>query len=143
MQKAALLIALASLAAMAGIAHAEGTGRTPVVLLAGATLSARVAHLESNRIDAEVVRPEKTEDAWDKMAAQYAGCHVSGVEQGHPTANRSYFKFDTLACQGRHPVRVPLEALAVSTQDQMIGLRGTPVVDTPLTILVLKTAKIQ
>jgi hypothetical protein len=106
-----------------------------VVAPAGADLPARISKLTAHAVEVVVVKPEKVNTVWEKIAANMTGCQFTGKRI--PSAGgRMSLDFDTLKCEGKPPVAV--RAFGVNTVTQRVDLNKQATVGTSLAVLVLE-----
>jgi hypothetical protein len=95
----------------------------------------KVKSISNSSVKVEVIKPEKSQSDWDKIAATYKGCILDGeIEMLNGRAN---LKFQTLQCKNRSASQI--KGLAISTDDMKIGLSDNPKVGTSVDVLVVDT----
>lgn len=116
------------------LAGASYAASAQVVAPGGADLPARIASLAGHSIEVEVVKPKTVNTVWDELAANMAGCRITGTRAPSPGARMS-LSFGTLACAGKPPVAI--EAIGVVSVNRRDDLDSRATVGAPLAVLVL------
>jgi hypothetical protein len=105
-----------------------------VVAPAGADLLARISSITAHTVDVVVVKPEHVSTVWDEIAANMAGCHITGKRTPSEGGHMS-LAFDTLKCAGKTPVAI--QAFGVDSVKRRVDLDNRATVGAPLAVLVL------
>jgi hypothetical protein len=90
-------------------------------ILAGMELSVQLTQLDAHTVHAKVVAPKDVKTPWDKLAAGFTGCTVTGERVSHAPAPDEG-RFDKLDCPG-HPT-VKISGFAVSDASQTFALEA-------------------
>ncbi|KVP75418.1 hypothetical protein WJ96_06830 [Burkholderia ubonensis] len=122
-----------ALAAAMGSAYAEA-------IPSMTTLNARVTALGHGTVRAEVTAPKERATPWDAVNAALVGCVAEGARVPMDGTGRIGIKFGALRCAGKPAITI--KAVAVSATDQMVGLHSPAGVGSPLTILLMASAKL-
>jgi hypothetical protein len=116
------------------LAGASCVAAAQVAAPAGADLPARISGLTAHTVDVVVVKPAAMNTVWDEIAANMAGCHITGKRTPSEGGHMS-LAFDTLKCAGKTPVAI--QAFGVDSVKRRVDLDNRATVGAPLAVLVL------